>query len=371
MNNGYIIVHMSTVHSHDDIRIFHKECCSLVKAGYEVHFVVPDAPNIKSHGVFLHGVPKSGSCRLIRMTKTVYFVYQAARAIEADLYHFHDPELLPVGLILKLCGERVIFDAHEDLPRQLMSKPWLPSCIRKPISWLVERFENAITRKLDAVITATPHIEARFKKAGCHAIAINNYAKLDEFCIVESSWMVKQNAVCYVGGITIIRGVKEMVVAIGLTNTKLYVAGSFESSKLRDETTSLPGWKSVEECGQVDRKAIVDLLLHSCAGLVVFHPVPNHVDAQPNKIFEYMAAGIPVIASDFPLWKEIVEGNSCGICVDPLKPEQIAEAIRWIADHPVEARQMGENGRHAVEEEYNWERESKKLILLYESLLRQ
>jgi len=105
------------------------------------------------------------------------------------------------------------------------------------------------------------------------------------------------------------------------------------------------------------------------AGLVLYHPVPNHTDAQPNKLFEYMSAGIPVISSNFPLWKEIVEGHQCGICVDPLKPDEIAKAIQWILDNPEKAKKMGENGRRAVEEKYNHTVEEKKLLTLYKLLL--
>jgi len=131
----------------------------------------------------------------------------------------------------------------------------------------------------------------------------------------------------------------------------------------------MPGWQNVETLGYLDRNAVKSTLSRSMRGLVLFHPEPNHVNAQPNKMFEYMSAGIPVIASNFPLWKEIVEGTECGICVDPLNPKEIADAIRWIIEHPVEASRMGENGRKAVEERYNWGIEEKKLLELYNKIL--
>jgi glycosyltransferase involved in cell wall biosynthesis len=97
--------------------------------------------------------------------------------------------------------------------------------------------------------------------------------------------------------------------------------------------------------------------------------MPNHIDAQPNKMFEYMSAGLPLIASDFPLWREIVEGNDCGVCVDPADPAAIAEAIDRLVENPDLARRMGENGQRAVHERYNWAIEEKKLLALYDTVL--
>ncbi|MFA7567584.1 MAG: glycosyltransferase, partial [Alkalispirochaeta sp.] len=127
-------------------------------------------------------------------------------------------------------------------------------------------------------------------------------------------------------------------------------------------------WKHVDFHGWLDRLGVRAILEQSTAGLVTFHPLPNHTDAQPNKMFEYMAAGIPVIASNFPLWREIIEGNQCGICVDPLNPEEIAKAIDYLVTHPQEAAELGQNGRQAVEKKYNWHQEEVKLLQLYSAL---
>jgi glycosyltransferase involved in cell wall biosynthesis len=131
----------------------------------------------------------------------------------------------------------------------------------------------------------------------------------------------------------------------------------------------MPGWARVDFHGWADRPAVARILASCRGGLVLFHPEPNHVTAQPNKMFEYMAAGLPVIASDFPLWREIVDGAGCGLLVDPMDPAAIARAMQWIIDHPEEAAEMGRRGRAAVEHTYNWEAESTKLIELYRRLL--
>lgn len=96
----------------------------------------------------------------------------------------------------------------------------------------------------------------------------------------------------------------------------------------------------------------------------------NYLDSLPIKMFEYMSAGIPVVASNFPLWKEIIEKNRCGVCVDPLSPKDIAKAINFIVQNPQIAQKMGENGKRAILEKYNWQIEEQKLFNIYEGLLK-
>ena len=161
-----------------------------------------------------------------------------------------------------------------------------------------------------------------------------------------------------------------MVQSIGIVQKKvdahLILAGDFSSDSLKGEIKNIEGVNNVEYKGFLSRKELAELLGHVKAGLVLFHPAPNHIHAQPNKMFEYMSAGIPAIGSDFPLWREIIEGEDCGICVDLFNLEEIAGAIRWIIEHPAEAERMGKNGRRAAEERYNWSIEEKKLIEFYE-----
>lgn len=364
------ICHLTSVHPYNDTRIFIKECRSLAASGYEVHLVVPGAPDAVISGVQLHGVAKESGNRFKRMTKTVERVFNKGLAIDADVYHFHDPELIPVGLKLKKAGKKVVYDVHEDVPRQILTKKWLPGYLRKGISAAFEQFENRAARKFDAILAATPHIRDRFLTLGCKAQDINNYPILEELRIDNVSWKEKENAACYVGGITAIRGIREMVEALHLTeNVSMLLAGKFVAASEKETVAALPGWSRVHELGYLNREGVRDIYRKSKAGLVVLHPTVNYIDALPVKMFEYMAAGLPVIASDFPLWKGIiVEKGGCGLCVDPLDPQQIASAIQWLVDHPEEARQMGENGRRAVETEYNWERENEKLLAVYDSL---
>jgi glycosyltransferase involved in cell wall biosynthesis len=363
-----IICHLTSVHSHNDTRIFLKECTSLVNTTNKVYFIVPGEVTKTINNVYICGVKKIKGNRFKRMTKMVYAVYRKALEINADVYHFHDPELIPVGLKLKSKGKKVIYDIHEDLPRALLSKSWIQPFLRNLLSKVFEIFENYSSKKFDCLITATPFITDRFKKINPNTININNYPLLDE---LQNSFsenpISKQKQVCYVGGLGPIRGIYQLLSAADKIKGTLHIAGPITPKKMEEQ---LYKHNNIEYVGCLDREGVKKLLASSVAGLVTFLPEPNHVNAQPNKMFEYMSAGIPIICSDFPLWKSIIEKHDCGICVDPENPSAIADAINFLFKNPDIAERMGKNGRDAVEKVYNWELEAKKLIIAYESIIK-
>lgn len=358
---------LTSVHPVFDTRIFHKEAKSLARAGYDVTLICQHDKEETVDGIRILPLSKPKN-RLERMTKTVWSIYRKALEINADTYHFHDPELIPTGLLLKRHGKRVIYDVHEDVPRQNLSKPYLPVAFRKLISMMIGALEAFSARRFDGVVTATPFINRRFLELGANAVNVNNYPIASELYAAGNKWKNKEKIVCYVGGIAQIRGAFEMVDAIGKIGYKLMLAGDFEPG-LESQLKRLPGWRNVDALGFLDRNGVKATISRSMVGLVVLHPTINYIDALPVKMFEYMSAGIPVIASNFPLWREIIEGAECGICIDPLNPEEIAKAIQFIIDHPAEAEQMGKNGRRAVEKKYNWGMEEKKLLHLYSELI--
>ena len=201
-------------------------------------------------------------------------------------------------------------------------------------------------------------------------VDINNYPLLQEL-ENSSSWAEKHREVCYVGGIAKIRGIQEVCLAMALlkTDARLNLVGAFSEAPFESQVKSSPGWQRVNSMGLLSRARVREVLSCSMAGLVTYLPLPNHIDAQPNKMFEYMSAGIPVIASDFPLWRKIIGGNNCGLLVDPLDPAAIAKAIDYLVENPKEAQRMGENGRRAVENRYNWGQEEKKFLQFYGKIL--
>lgn len=373
----YRIVHLTSVHAPADTRIFHRQCRSLAAAGFAVTLIAaadtpaPGVP-VRQDGVLIRTVPRPRH-RGQRFTRTFAAILAAAWRERADLYHFHDPELIPAGILLRLLGRTVVYDIHEDVPQQILSKGWIPRPLRHLTALLVRGWEAVAALSLSGFVAAWPAIAPRFPAA--RTVVVGNFPARDELTPASPvPYQDRPQDVAYVGGISRIRSGREMVEAMArlpesLTGSRLHLVGTFGEPTLAAEVAALPGWQRTCFHGWQDRAAVADRLGQVRVGLVVMYPEPNHLNAYPNKLFEYMAAGIPVVASDFPLWREIVAKAGCGLLVPPRDPAALADAITWLLQHPQEAEAMGAAGREAVQTDYSWERECATLTGLYQRLL--
>ena len=361
------IAHLTSAHPRGDVRVYHKMCRTLAAAGHEVSLIVADGLGddvMDGVRVFDAGAPAGRADRVMRAPRRIR---DLATALHPDICHLHDPELLPAGLALKKAGFRVIFDSHEDVAKQIMSKHYLPMPLRRPAGVLWKEFvEDRICSQLDGVVAATPAIGERFTDVARRLAVVRNYPLLTEFPRVATRTSTGR-VVCYLGAISTTRGLLELVDAVGLARGQpnLLLAGSCREPGLLEIARGRPFWSQVQEFGSLDRVGVAQLLGRAAVGMVTLHPTPNHLESLPIKMFEYMAAGLPVIASDFPVWRDIVDRFQCGLLVDPLDSASIARAIDCLLDDPATAQAMGERGRRAIETELNWESEAAVLSEFY------
>lgn len=362
-------LHIATLHKRNDTRILIKECTSLADAGFDVTLVVGDGK----------GDENSGNVRIVdvgrpegRFASRLVPMWHAMRRVRSempDVVHFHDGMFLPLAIFLALTGWRVVYDVHEDYRQQVLNIrfSWL---FRRTASFGYAVLEWIGSRVFTRVVAATPHIANRFPEQ--KTILVQNFPMLNELSPARYvSYKERPEQFAYIGGITVYRGVREMVDAVeGLNrdNVILQLAGQFNPQLLVEEVKRRSGWRQVNYLGWVQRDGVANILSTARAGLVILHPRENYLLSYPVKLFEYMVAGLPVIVSDFPLWRQIVEGADCGLLVDPLDTGAIIQAMRWILDHPEQAEQMGQRGRQAIIATYNWEREAEKLIECYRGL---
>jgi glycosyltransferase involved in cell wall biosynthesis len=362
---------LTSAHPVFDVRIYHKQAKALFAAGYNVTLIAQHERDETVDGIRIIGLPKARN-KAQRMIGLTFRLLRLALKERGDVYHFHDPDLISVGLLLKLFGAKVIYDVHEDYPASIRQKPWLPFFMRPLLSKVFDVFERTSSYFFDAIVPATDHISTRFNHK--NVVIIHNYPILHPTADTENTDLAGQdNTIIYAGGLVEIRGIRELVQSLEYIDEKwrvnLKLLGKFPNGHFEKSIKSMPMYSKVNFLGFVPLEEVNHHLSTARIGLVLFHPAPNHLKAMPNKMFEYMSATLPVIASNFPLWKEIVEGNNCGLTVDPMNPREIASAVEYLLGRAELIEELGKNGRKAVLERYNWQQESKNLLKLYEEFV--
>ena len=218
------VCYLTSAHNSTDIRIFVKECTSLASAGYEV-YLVASGESRTENSVNIIGIGSAPAGRRKRMTGFAKTIYETAKSLDCDVYHFHDPELMPYALKFKRLGKKVIFDSHEDVPAQILDKEWIPYPLRKLVSIVYKRYETYAVRQFDAVVAATPHIADTFKGRAKKVVVINNYPKLDDIEFHNKPFAERERIICYAGGINALRGENIMIEAMKDVDGQLIIAG--------------------------------------------------------------------------------------------------------------------------------------------------
>lgn len=365
------VCHMTSAHRSDDVRIFYKECVSLAKAGYDV-YLVAQGESYEEEGVHVVGVDKQTGSRLSRMLFTTKNVYIAALSIDADIYHIHDPELLMYAIRLIKKGKKVIFDSHEAYAAQILEKKYIPQRLRIIIANIYKTYEFHVVKQLDAVIIPCTIGGQNVFSFAKKTVYIDNTPLISELANEYQERDISDyRSICYIGSLTYDRGIIFLIEAAYKAGVKLILAGNFMPPSFGDEVRNMPDYKIVEYKGYLHRKGIINVYRESAIGMCTLLNVGqyNKGDNFPTKVYEYMSMGLPVVLTDSPFARRVLEKYEFGICVQPDNSDDIASAINYLINTPVIAKQMGENGRKAISELFNWKIEEVKLLELYQEVV--
>lgn len=364
---------MTSAHERYDIRIFEKECKSLASHGYDVSLIVNDQlPNETVDQVKVISTNFKPKNRLDRMLNSKKKIFKIAVEVDADIYHYHDAELMPIGNKLKKRGKKVIFDSHENYRMQIKEKEYIPKFLRKVIARIYYMYETYSIKRIDAVVfPCTYSFKNPFENRAKKTAFIDNFPMLHELYdgFNENDEKLK-NTICHIGTLTHDRGITYNIHAAYKAKVNLILGGVLSPDCYLQDVHGMKEFACVDYRGHVNREEVTDILRKSRIGLCTVFNVGqyNKGDHFATKVYEYMAMGLPVILSDFSYAREELNSYNFAILVDPENVDEIAEAISYLLQNPDIAKEMGENGRLAVKEKYNWSIEEQKLIALYNSL---
>jgi glycosyltransferase involved in cell wall biosynthesis len=367
------VVILTTVHPPFDNRIFEKEAKTLLRAGYEVHLVATHPADETVDGIHIHALPKPRG-RVGRVLSNTRRAAKMAVELKADIVHIHDFELVPAALRLRRRGMQVVYDVHEDNVTGILQKRYLGPIRRKAFAGIAESLERRAARSCKVVIAERYYAE-RFPEA----TPVLNYPDRAAFPGLDErrTFPTGTKQLLYAGSVTLDRGAIEHA-RLPILDPDVFVTtvghcpGSL-ASMMRQEAGPAASRLSIEGVDQfVLPGRIVERLAEPqwLAGLALFPASPHYVNKELTKFFEYMAAGLPVLCSDFPVWRRLIEEADAGICVDSKDPQAVRAAIDVLSSDRASWERMSANGKAAVRDRYNWESEAERLLSLYASLSR-
>jgi len=359
---------ITTTHDRFDGRIFHRQAITLNNAGYRITFLVPGSFNGIEKGIRIISFPliKNKYKRLISNIRIV----RTALKLKADIYHFHDPDFLLYGLVLKWISKQVvIFDVHEDFSLVLLEREWIPKWLRKIYSAVYRFTEKFASKVFDGIITATDHIQTLFPKE--ESIIVHNYPENKNKSLKRKN--IIPNSLVYIGGLNPIRGIEEMLKAVVISRDKLpikiHTYGQFTDMDYKKRIMSDFKHDYIHFHDVLPMNVMHQKASQYSAGIICYLPLPNHIESMPNKIFEYMMLGLPIIGSNFPLWKKLINDNKCGITCDPTSPQKIADAILTLFSDATEIENKAQTSIELFNKCFTWTNEKQILLNFYSSII--
>lgn len=366
------VVHVTTVHNPRDTRILYRECSSLARAGFDTRLIACADNAFECNGVQVLALPKS-STRLERMTRTAFRAFVTAWRQNADVYHFHDPELIPWMAVLRLKTRNIIFDVHENVRANVEDRPWIPKALR-PLFRAGINMLIPVIGNLFNLIFAEDSYPKEYGVTSRYSI-VRNFPDQSVFCGENGEAKKSRFTVAYIGSISEHRGAVDLCDAVAIlqrnnVDVGLLIIGRDDLGGDQSIEDLIAGRSltNVEHYSYTPQPEAMKMLMQCHVGLAVLHPVRNYVDSYPTKVFEYMGCGLAVIASNFPLYKNVVEVNGCGITIEPGNAAVLAKAILELMRDGEAVKRMGLRGREAVDMRYNWTNEERTLLGIYQRM---
>ena len=373
---------ISSVHTALDNRVFYREARTLKCAGYEVTVAaVHPRQSDSRHGIRIVGLPKVSRWKRPVLWHRLWKVIHETRA---EIIHFHDPELLLLGIVLRFTtGKRTIYDVHESYPEFIAVKDYMPAPVRRLLAWLFRYLEPALACFQSGLIFADDEIARSFSSIRKTKTTLFNFPSVELIKAGSTDGSgagpsVETPTVIYLGGLERNRGSHLMIEAFSrlrrqCTNVRLLLVGHFMPPSLKDEFLEHARERNLEESitiiGRVPFEEIGHYLRESTIGWVTWQAVPKNCKNIPTKLFEYMAYGLPIVSSDLPSTSPFVKSGKNGFLVRANDPEAHATALAKLLADTTLAANMGRDGRRRVESDYNWTAMEVRLLRLYTTLV--
>lgn len=373
MSQKIKVCHISTVHTLHDTRILYRECASLVDSGYEVSLVITSDKDDVINGVKIVHIPRQQN-RFLRMLLSPLNALHRALGTKARVYHLHDPELIPLGLILRAIGKKVIFDVHENIAENIKEKKYLRFC--NQLALIYRGFEWAAAKYFYLIVAENSYLKTYEHLTKRVRVVLNtpDITFFEKFHVEDRRAC---NKLYYIGAVSQDRGSVMMIEVMDLLQKNhpdlVYDCVGPALGAQHGLIVNNPGYSAVKDSYRIHGRMPLadgyDISREAAIGIAILYPTKNYFESYPTKIFEYMAIGLPVVTSNFPLYREVIEANECGICVDPGNPQEIAEQISKLLNDPERRQRYAENGRRVVKSKYSWEAQRKELEAAYKEVL--
>lgn len=368
------VCHITSVHRWDDTRIFYKECCTLVEAAWKVALVAANGTPGTYRGVKLLVVKNTSASRLYRATVVAFRILRVTLKEKPNVVHFHDPELIWVGLVLRILGKKVVYDVHENLRAQIEDKPWLR--FPKTTRWVYGIVERISVRSFSIVIAENSYTEI-FSPYNVKPIPVLNYPQVEELRQLNmvSANRTSKVGILYVGLVSEGRCFIDIVRALHLLKTRnihyqMHAVGPVEEGLLARLEVMTEYGEVKDQIHLYGRLPVFEAyrMAEKCSiALSLLKPLPNYTRSISTKVFEYMSLGIPFITSRFPVY-QFIEDEKLGVLCNAEDYRDIADKLHYVMTGGAQIEDMIDRSNRVVVEKFSWESQAEKLKKLYASL---